>query len=700
MNNTTFTILLFIGVLINNSYAQNKSVSEDWKQQTTGLIEIGTTVNEPNEYVWYEETNISQGVSISILPAENVPIYIEQNNNYINFNTHISPTSATEFMINIDVSINESDYITIYNGSARQDIVWMNSSSNFPSISSYNLKVRITDTYGDIHHREYDIIVIPSSDKLFKDNFGNTLRLWTGNNPGNNKPIVFSEGFDAYDTNPQQMYFSAASDLMTCLLENGFDIYLLDNKYGTQDIRNNAAVFASAVNYIHEISGRIVIAGGVSMGGMIARYALAKAEGDGNPLPVSVFISIDAPQQGAVISKPLQDYKKIKQSGDAFAEHALNNDAAKQLLLYSTYDPEGSIHNNFYIELNSLNIDGYPHMTKNIGVSFSTDSPSPFSGEWFRIEWNVGPFNGEEKSFDLTPPEMVAGSFLPVDLTTTSPMILRAFHWLWNFIIQPWNYPVVTVTRLKDPAYIPYSSALDIVNGFSRFDVCIVPNQTSYHDVLPTEIINDIINEISFIDVYLQNQTVVSNTDFIGKTINAGKNVNSNLPSGNFVISSGTEVNFLATEEIKLSDGFTVESGANFRASIDDLYIFCNQREFSEDYDNDVHSFEKPITEATPIKSTNAKSTFINTGKAHESTVGIISIYPNPTSGKLNIIFSSQPESEVEMKIINTCGNASILNYRLSSQLITLDLSPYPKGIYLLTIKTMEQVFNEKIILK
>ena len=229
MNNTTFTILLFIGVLINNSYAQNKSVSEDWKQQTTGFIEIGTTVNEPNEYVWYEETNISQGVSISILPAENVPIYIEQNNNYINFNTHISPTSATEFMINIDVSINESDYITIYNGSARQDIVWMNSSSNFPSISSYNLKVRITDTYGDIHHREYDIIVIPSSDKLFKDNFGNTLRLWTGNNPGNNKPIVFSEGFDAYDTNPQQMYFSAASDLMTCLLENGFDIYLLDN---------------------------------------------------------------------------------------------------------------------------------------------------------------------------------------------------------------------------------------------------------------------------------------------------------------------------------------------------------------------------------------------------------------------------------------------------------------------------------------
>ena len=113
-----------------------------------------------------------------------------------------------------------------------------------------------------------------------------------------------------------------------------------------------------------------------------------------------------------------------------------------------------------------------------------------------------------------------------------------------------------------------------------------------------------------------------------------------------------------------------------------------------------MHSFEKPITEATPIKSTNAKSTFINTGKAHESTVGIISIYPNPTSGKLNIIFSSQPESEVEMKIINTCGNASILNYRLSSQLITLDLSPYPKGIYLLTIKTMEQVFIEKIILK
>lgn len=90
------------------------------------------------------------------------------------------------------------------------------------------------------YNREYKIKVIPASTKLFKDNFGNTLRVWEGNNPYFNTPFLFSEGFDAYETNTQEMYYYVAQDLVTCLTNNGFDVYLLDNKYGTQDIRKKS----------------------------------------------------------------------------------------------------------------------------------------------------------------------------------------------------------------------------------------------------------------------------------------------------------------------------------------------------------------------------------------------------------------------------------------------------------------------------
>ncbi len=57
-----------------------------------------------------------------------------------------------------------------------------------------------------------------------------------------------------------------------------------------------------------------MVAAGVSMGGVIVRYALAKAENDGAPLPFKKFVSIDGPQQGAVVSYDLQSFIKNQTS--------------------------------------------------------------------------------------------------------------------------------------------------------------------------------------------------------------------------------------------------------------------------------------------------------------------------------------------------------------------------------------------------
>ncbi len=80
--------------------------------------------------------------------------------------------------------------------------------------------------------------------------------------------------------------------------------------------------------------------------------------------------------------------------------------------------------------------------------------------------------------------------------------------------------------------------------------------------------------------------------------------------------------------------------------------------------------------------------------------IKLFKINPNPTSGILNIEFSSLLNSEVEIKVTNVFGRTTALNFDKSHQPFSVDLSPYPKGIYLLTITTNSKVYTEKIILQ
>jgi len=77
-----------------------------------------------------------------------------------------------------------------------------------------------------------------------------------------------------------------------------------------------------------------------------------------------------------------------------------------------------------------------------------------------------------------------------------------------------------------------------------------------------------------------------------------------------------------------------------------------------------------------------------------------IKLYPNPTTGIVNIEFLNPLMGEVEINTVNVFGKASAFNFDQHQQTVSIDLSPYPKGIYLLTIKTNEGVFTEKVVLQ
>ena len=563
MKTKVFFFVIFI-LLINSSFSQ----FVDWKHQVVSYVSIASTPDDPDSYTWYEESVKGPGTHINLTPTEIVNIYVEKGNAKICFGHYTSNTTWSHLIIYFDINVNNQGYVNLYEGSSKTNQIW-DCSSVFNTISNYNLKIRFMVAGSlTIYYREYNIKVVPESDKLFFDQYGNSMRLWKGNSP-TPYPLLLSPGFDAYNTKPEQYYRYAGSELFDCFLDNGFDIYVLYYKYNPQDLRNNAAVYSSAIKYISNTwnNSNNIIAVGISMGGVISRFALAKAEDIGSPLPVDKWVSLDAPHQGAYISKDLQDFLKDNTSSD-FDKYANDNSAAKFLLMYNPYNPHpngfnidngsnrGVLHTNFYNELNNLNGDGYPHLTHNIGVTFSTNTPSIHNGKWLNIKAGIL----IDEDFDLEPFEKKAGSYVP-KLNVDPGVVLPLWELIWA---------TLTVTQYKDPAFISHESSLDIVNGVSKFDKTIIPSVTGFHDVVPSELIPEMLSEVIKDDLYLQNQTITGDEVFKArKTIIAGSNVTSDLPQGNFVIESGANVVFQSGEKIILKSGFHAKEGSCFRAYID-----------------------------------------------------------------------------------------------------------------------------------
>lgn len=456
-----------------------------------------------------------------------------------------------------------------------------------------------------------------------------------------------------------------------------------------------------------------MVAAGISMGGIISRYACAKAEADGNPLPISKLLTLDAPHQGATISPELQIWRKQKldqnNPPDYFAEHASNNQAAMELLNFNAYDPSSAIRNSFFNDLYYTNGNGLPHNVKSIAVSFSTDSPNPhYSGEnWLEVKKD----NSFVKTFafDGSQGELSSGSFLPrinIDGTFYSvpnyhgnpfPIFTAQF---WSSaglsLIRSFNNPWITITQYenKNPTFISHNSSLNIVNGVSPFTTSIIPAATGFHDVVPSSIIVPLVNALVEDEVYIQNKTYSSQRTVIAnETIYAGSNVTTAQPAGNVNLNAGSEIIFKAGEEIALTNEFNVNHGADFTAVIATEMVSCDG---NLAYQNRNAPPPKNNEEATKAQIDTTQFTYVFEPIVQEITEKA-ALFPTPATDK--VFFTHLPEDAVYTYILSDVHGA-IVSQGILNSTREINLTGLPLGMYIVSLSNQasKQLANFKII--
>ncbi len=163
------------------------------------------------------------------------------------------------------------------------------------------------------------------------------------------RPALVFEGLDLDNTtNWDELYaLLNQQNLLEDLRARGYDAVVLDFTESTDYIQRNAFV---AVDLIHKVQAAIYQDTdfplvGASMGGLVARYALAWMEQNNDPHRVRNFVSFDVPHAGANIPLGIQYWLGFFAGNSAEAAHLLSRldqPAARQMLLYHHTTPPGA----------------------------------------------------------------------------------------------------------------------------------------------------------------------------------------------------------------------------------------------------------------------------------------------------------------------------------------------------------------------
>ena len=232
------------------------------------------------------------------------------------------------------------------------------------------------------------------------------IRYAFDNNSGKiRKPLIIAEGFDpgpligregmdistlsSYNSNNQMSQLTVgAPDIWNKIQSENYDIVYLDYNDGVDDIRRNARLFQEVIEYVNanKERGHPNVVLGISMGGLVARYALRKMEIEDKEHDTWKFITMDSPHKGANVPIGYQALLRHAESIEIsvlfipiwkatnidfvkWGKQLLDSKAARQMLIYylsTNYTIDNSEHTSFQTEYDNL---GFPQQCENIAIA-------------------------------------------------------------------------------------------------------------------------------------------------------------------------------------------------------------------------------------------------------------------------------------------------------------------------------------------
>jgi cytochrome P450 len=261
--------------------------------------------------------------------------------------------------------------------------------------------------------------------------------------PGNAdvvNPVVVCEGFPGGYPYDYVYDCLSAHGTLDEMFTRGFDLVVVSFTNGADQMQKNADVVVAAIRQAltraHSSNGAAqpLVTGGVSMGGLVARYALALMESRGIDHGTRLFFSIDSPHTGAYTSVADQWLLHYLAPASSLAEvlSELVNSPANQQFMVSWVDGDEAIvsplRTLFLRDLEG--IGSWPSIPKKIGMSNGRgDGKRTIDPGAQMLEWGGGPF-ASARLFALpegSTPGLVGEAYCfrstgsePHSLTTTS----------------------------------------------------------------------------------------------------------------------------------------------------------------------------------------------------------------------------------------------------------------------------------------
>lgn len=438
--------------------------------------------------------------------------------------------------------------------------------------------------------------LVPEPEHVYRDG-DDVIAIWTQRavqvpNDRLKKPLLVAEGIDLTNGTWTYTTFGRLKGLALQARNEGMDIAVISFQDPLSSIRQHEGVMRRAIKLIHSLkqnASRPTAVAGISRGGVVARYALAKMEENGVAHHTSLFLSYDAPQRGANVNLNLQEFLL----GDSeYADRIpqkyktqFRSQAVKELLIeHAEHNQPVTEQETLFNEIASLNGGyGYPQQPRLVAWSNGTWTQPTFDTN---LAFKIILEDADDLEFPLTYLDMVPGSYLPESLQPSESGftdISRLQDWIVNLLLldllgiypdPAFSYRFVQVS---DPTFIPTFSSLDKDSESSptKFDRIGIADVRSSHAAFSEKAAAFVLGELRYafgdntLPASIVADRTISGTWFVGGTtvshgatltlepgtrlfFNAGKSLT--IEPGAKIIAEGTAGNEIRFESTDASE--------------------------------------------------------------------------------------------------------------------------------------------------